>query len=341
MTEKLITYAIPCYNSAEYMDHCIESILACGSEDIEIVVVDDGSTKDDTFVKAQQWQERYPAIVRAVHQENGGHGAAVMKGLEQASGLYFKVVDSDDWLDNDANTKMLAKLREFVDEPLDLMLVNYVYEHTADNTESVMNYHGMLPENRVFRWEECGHISLSKYILMHSVVYRAQMLRDCGLDLPHHTFYVDNIFVYVPLPSCRRMYYMDIDLYRYFIGREDQSVNESVQISRIDQQIRVTRCMIDAFRLEEDVPSLKLRKYMTNYLSMMMIICTIFSMMSDREDKEQLRQGIWEYLEEHDPATYQRIRHNVFGIGAHLPGKAGDKVLISLYHVAQKLFKFN
>lgn len=341
MTEKLITYAIPCYNSAEYMDHCIESILACGSDDIEIIVVDDGSTKDNTLEKAREWEARYPDIVKAIHQENGGHGAAVMKGLECATGLYFKVVDSDDWLDNAANTKMLAKLRGFVDEPLDLMLVNYVYEHTADNTESVMNYHGMLPQNRVFRWEECGHISLSKYILMHSVVYRAQMLRDCGLDLPHHTFYVDNIFVYVPLPSCRRMYYMDIDLYRYFIGREDQSVNESVQISRIDQQIRVTRCMIDAFHLEEDVPSLKLRKYMTNYLSMMMIICTIFSMMSDREDKEQLRQGIWEYLKEHDPATYQKICHNVFGIGAHLPGKTGDRVLISLYHVAQRLFKFN
>lgn len=341
MAEKLITYTIPCYNSAEYMDHCIGSILACGADDIEIIVVDDGSTKDDTLEKARNWETQYPGIVRAVHQENGGHGAAVMKGLECARGLYFKVVDSDDWLDNDANVKMLSKLREFEDEPLDLMLVNYVYEHMADNTESVMNYHGMFPQDRVFRWEECGRMPLSKYILMHSVVYRAQMLRDCGLDLPHHTFYVDNIFVYVPLPSCRRMYYLDLDLYRYFIGRQDQSVNESVQIGRIDQQVRVTRCMIDAFRLEEDVPSLKLRSYMTNYLSMMMIICTIFSMMSDRDDKDELRRGIWEYLEDRDPATYAKIRHNVFGIGAHLPGKVGDKVLISLYHVAQKLFKFN
>lgn len=341
MPDKLITYAIPCYNSADYMDHCVESILACGESDIEIIIVDDGSTKDDTLEKARSWQERHPSIVKAVHQENGGHGAAVMRGLENANGLYFKVVDSDDWLDNDSNRRMLDQLRSFSDDPLDLMIVNYVYEHVADHTESVMNYDGMFPQGRVFRWEECGHMPMSKYILMHSVVYRTQMLRDCGLDLPRHTFYVDNIFVYVPLPSCRRMYYLDVNLYRYFIGREDQSVNESVQISRIDQQIRVTRCMIDAFRLEEDVPSLKLRKYMTNYLSMMMIICTIFSMMSDREDKEELRLGIWDYLKEHDPATYNRIMHNPFGIGAHLPGKAGDRVLISLYHVAQKLFKFN
>lgn len=341
MDTKLITYAIPCYNSAEYMDACIESILACNRpDDIEIIVVDDGSTKDNTLEKAQAWESTNPGVVRAIHQENGGHGAAVMTGLENARGLYFKVVDSDDWLDNDANVAMLDKLASF-DEPLDLMLVNYVYEHTADNTSEVMSYHRMLPEGRIFTWDECGHFGLTKYILMHSVIYRTQMLRDCGLTLPRHTFYVDNIFVYVPLPNCERIYYMDVDLYRYFIGREDQSVNESVMIGRIDQQLLATRTMIDSFLLERDVKSPRLRSYMRNYLTMMMVICTVFSMMSDREDKEQLRAGIWKYLREHDYQTYVKIRRSVMGVGTHLPGKAGDRVLLSAYHIAQKVFKFN
>lgn len=341
MDTKLITYAIPCYNSAEYMDACIESILACNRpDDIEIIIVDDGSTKDNTFDKAQVWESTNPGVVRAIHQENGGHGAAVMTGLEHARGTYFKVVDSDDWLDNEANVVMLDKLASF-DEPLDLMLVNYVYEHTADNTSEVMSYRRMLPEGRVFCWDDCGHFGLTKYILMHSVIYRTQMLRDCGLSLPHHTFYVDNIFVYVPLPNCERIYYMDVDLYRYFIGREDQSVNESVMIGRIDQQLSVTRIMIDSFLLERDVKSPRLRSYMRNYLTMMMVICTVFSMMSDREDKEQMRADIWKYLREHDYQTYVRIRRSVMGVGTHLPGKAGDKVLLSAYHIAQKVFKFN
>lgn len=341
MDTKLITYAIPCYNSAEYMDACIESILACNRpDDIEIIIVDDGSTKDNTLEKAQVWESTNPGVVRAIHQENGGHGAAVMTGLENARGLYFKVVDSDDWLDNDANVAMLDKLASF-DEPLDLMLVNYVYEHTADNTQEVMKYTRMLPEGRIFTWDDCGHFGLTKYILMHSVIYRTQMLRDCGLTLPRHTFYVDNIFVYVPLPNCERIYYMDVDFYRYFIGREDQSVNESVMIGRIDQQLRVTRTMIDSFLLERDVKSPRLRSYMRNYLTMMMVICTVFSMMSDREDKEQLRAGIWKYLREHDYQTYVKIRRSVMGVGTHLPGKAGDRVLLSAYHIAQKVFKFN
>ena len=341
MDTKLITYAIPCYNSAEYMDACIESILACNRpDDIEIIIVDDGSTKDNTLEKAQVWESTNPGVVRAIHQENGGHGAAVMTGLENARGLYFKVVDSDDWLDNDANMRMLDKLASF-DEPIDLMLVNYVYEHTVDNTQEVMKYTRMLPVDQLFTWDDCGHFGLTKYILMHSVIYRTQMLRDCGLTLPRHTFYVDNIFVYVPLPECKRIYYMDIDLYRYFIGREDQSVNETVMIGRIDQQLRVTRIMIDSFLLERDVKSSRLRSYMRNYLTMMMVICTVFSMMSDRPDKEQMRADIWKYLREHDHETYVKIRRSVMGVGTHLPGKAGDRVLLSAYHIAQKVFKFN
>lgn len=341
MDTKLITYAIPCYNSAEYMDACIESILACNRpDDIEIIIVDDGSTKDNTLEKAQAWESTNPGVIRAIHQENGGHGAAVMTGLENARGLYFKVVDSDDWLDNDANVAMLDKLASF-DEPIDLMLVNYVYEHTADNTQEVMKYTRMLPVEQLFTWDDCGHFGLTKYILMHSVIYRTQMLRDCGLTLPRHTFYVDNIFVYVPLPECKRIYYMDVDLYRYFIGREDQSVNETVMIGRIDQQLRVTRIMIDSFLLERDVKSSRLRSYMRNYLTMMMVICTVFSMMSDRPDKEQMRADIWKYLREHDHETYVKIRRSVMGVGTHLPGKAGDRVLLSAYHIAQKVFKFN
>lgn len=340
MKNKLITYAIPCYNSAEYMDTCIESILACGDDDIEIIIVDDGSAKDDTLAKAQEWEEFLPGVVKAIHQENGGHGAAVMKGLEHASGLYFKVVDSDDWLDAEANKRMLATLRFFT-EPLDLMIVNYVYEHVADNTREVMHYRRMLPQGRVFSWNDVGHIGLSKYILMHSVVYRTQMLRDCGLELPRHTFYVDNIFVYKPLPSCERVCYLDVDLYRYYIGREDQSVNEQVMIGRIEQQLLITRIMIDAFRLEEDVKSPKLRTYMRNYLNMMMTICTVFLLMSEREDKETLRKEIWGHLKEHDPQTYAKILRSPMGIGTHLPGEMGDKTLLGGYHIAQKIFKFN
>ena len=136
--KKTITFGIPCYNSAAYMDKCVESILVGSdyADDVQIVIVDDGSAKDETPAKADEWQQRYPNIVKAVHQENGGHGVAVMKAVANADGVYFKNIDSDDWADADALKALLAKLREFIaaDEQVDLVLTNYVYEHVEDNT---------------------------------------------------------------------------------------------------------------------------------------------------------------------------------------------------------------
>ena len=159
---KIMTFAIPCYNSAAYMDTCIQSILdgADGAEDIQIVIVDDGSTKDETPAKADEWVEKYPGIIDAVHQENGGHGAAVLAGLAQAEGIFFKVVDSDDWLDKDALGELLSKARETeaAHANIDLFVTNYVYEHTVDNTQNIVDYKGILPEGRVFGWREIGHL---------------------------------------------------------------------------------------------------------------------------------------------------------------------------------------
>ena len=70
---------------------------ASGAEDVEILIVDDGST-DKTAEIADEYAEKYPTIVKAIHKENGGHGSGVNTGIEKASGLFFKVVDSDDWV---------------------------------------------------------------------------------------------------------------------------------------------------------------------------------------------------------------------------------------------------
>ena len=197
---KTISFAVPCYNSAAYMDACIESILKCG-DDIEIIIVDDGSTKDDTAAKADAWQERHPDLIRAIHKENGGHGSAVNTGLSHATGRYFKVVDSDDWLDEHAMSEIMAYLRRQAElpNPTDLVIGNYVYEKVHEGARTVMHYRNVFPEGREFGWADVGHFGQSQYLLMHSVIYRTELLRDMGLELPEHCFYVDNIFVYVPL----------------------------------------------------------------------------------------------------------------------------------------------
>jgi glycosyltransferase involved in cell wall biosynthesis len=342
---KTITFGIPCYNSAEYMDHCIGSILEGSgyAEDVEIVVVDDGSTKDDTLAKAREWQERYPGIVKAVHQENGGHGIAVLKGLENAEGTYYKVVDSDDWVDADALRQLLDKLRAFIayDVRVDLVITNYVYEHVEDDTQKVVDYGFAVPKNKVITWDQIGHFSLSQNLLMHSLCYRTDVLRDGGVPMPAHTFYVDNIYAYVPLPRCKTLYYLPVDLYRYFIGREDQSVNEQVMVSRIDQQLRITRVMMHAYHLYEDVPSRRLRSYMMGYFTLMMAVSSVFSKLSDKPDAKANLQGLWDELKEYDRRMYLCVRYGLVGIYSNLPKAGGEKATIIIYRIAQRLVKFN
>ena len=227
---KVISFGIPSYNAAKDMDHCITSILE-GSNyatDIEIIIVDDGS-KDETTAKADEWETRYPGIIRAVHQENGGHGIAVLSGLREAQGAYYKVVDSDDWLDGAALSTMLSILRGFEerDQRVDLFISNYVYEKVYEGTHTAIGYKFALPRKKIFTWDQIGHFRLDQNLLMHSLCYRTDVLRASNLPMPPHTFYVDNIFVFQPLPYVKTMYYLDVNFYRYFIGRTDQSVNET------------------------------------------------------------------------------------------------------------------
>ena len=342
---KTISFAVPCYNSAAYMDACIESLLACdeGRDDIEIIIVDDGSTKDNTAEIADAWQKKHPGTIRAIHQPNGGHGAAVNTGLANAEGRYFKVVDSDDWLDKDAMHEVMGYLRSQAElaQPTDMVIANYVYEKVHEGTRSVMGYKNVFPVGEEFGWDDVKHFKQSQYLLMHSVIYRTELLQDLGLKLPEHTFYVDNIFVFVPLPSVNTMYYLDVDMYRYFIGREDQSVNESVMVGRIDQQLRITRVMIDACDIEHDVSNRKLARYMRNYLCMMMCICSLFLRMINNNESEEKRKEIWNYLLEKRPETYKRLRRKPLDFFANLPGEKGRAIALSGYHFAQKLFKFN
>ena len=175
---------------------------------------------------------------------------------------------------------------------------------------------------------------------MHSVIYRTKLLRECGLELPKHTFYVDNIYVYKPLPHVRTMYYMDVDFYRYFIGRDDQSVNEQVMIGRIDQQIRVNKIMIDDVDIWK-VQNPKCRKYMLNYLEIITVISTIMLIRSGTEENLEKKRELWGYINEKDIALFHKLRRGIMGRTMNLPGKGGRKISVAAYRISQKVVGFN
>ncbi|MEG2000315.1 MAG: glycosyltransferase family A protein [Evtepia sp.] len=339
---KLVTFAVPCYNSEAYMDKCINSLLTAGS-DAEIILIDDGS-KDKTPIIADRYAEEYPDMIRVIHQENGGHGEGVNAGLRQATGLYYKVVDSDDWLDGPALERVMRQLKIFslADHPTDLVICNYVYEHAEDHSQKVMRYTNVFPENRSFTWDDIHRFRPSQYLLMHSVIYRTDLLRACGLVLPKHTFYVDNLFVYQPLPYVKTIYYMDLNLYRYFIGRADQSVNERVMIGRVDQQLLVTHLMVESHNPRLIMQSQhKLGRYMMGYLTMMVAISSIFLILADNPDALKKRTDLWRYLRSYDSALYHTLKYKSFSAFTSFPGYQGRRFSVRLYRLVRRIYKFN
>ena len=338
--QKLLTVAVPCYNAQDYMEHCLTTLLS-GGEDIEILVVDDGSS-DDTAAIADRWASEHPGVVRAIHQENAGHGGAVMTGLRNAGGVYFKVVDSDDWVDEAAFSKVLDRLRSLcrTGQVVDLLVTNYIYDKVELDRKREIHYRHAFREETVLTWDEVRRFRPWENLLMHALIYRTEVLRKSGLDLPKHTFYVDNLYCSVPLASVESLYYMDLGLYHYFIGREGQSVQEETMIRRIDQQIRVNKLMMDQLDLEH-VPNERQRETIFHYHDMITTVTSIMLILGGTPEHLAKKDELWEYIRTAHPWEYNKLRWSLFGITMNLPGRLGRRIAVLCYRIANRIFSFN
>ncbi len=338
---KYITFTVPCYNSQDYMKKCIESLLT-GGEDVEIVIVNDGS-KDQTLTIAREYEAKYPTIVRVVDKENGGHGSGVNAGLALASGLYYKVVDSDDWVDEEAYQTLLSTIKEHAKEGTspDLYVVNYVYEHSADNTRHFSRYNKKFPVGTFCSWNGIKKFRISLMLLMHALVYKTSVLKESGLRLPEHTFYVDDIVSYDPLPFTRKLYYLNVDFYRYFIGRADQSVNLPNMVKRYEQMLRVMQEMTDRWTYKDIKSQPKgLKKYMFHALANYMLTTMLFVLGEYSKERKAAMKGLWKHIKAQDRALYRKLRYRSYVTVAMLfPGRLRTAVLVRSYKTLCKRIK--
>lgn len=345
---KEITFVVPCYNSAAYMERCIESLLPAGDA-CEIIIVDDGSS-DDTGIIADRYKEKYPETVSVIHKSNGGHGSGVNAGLEKAKGVFFKVVDSDDFLDRDALPELMEDIHKLcknvdglVDNcNVDLIVCNYIYDHLEEGNQRNMRYRNVFRDGEICTWNTIGHFRPSQYLVMHSLYFRTEVLRKSKVRLPEHTFYVDNLFSNKPLPYVKSILYRDLDLYHYYLGREDQSVNEQVLMKRIDQQIKVTKMVAtctNLYKVQRRYP--KLAKYLKRNISIMMSISCIHLLLIGDKDALQKREELWKYIKDYDIFLYRWLKYRTVSGLTYLPGKIGARLTIAGYHMAGKIYRFN
>lgn len=335
---KLLTVTVPCYNSAEYMEKCVDSLLR-GGERVEIIIIDDGS-KDATGAIADGYAAKYPDIVRVIHQENGGHGEGINQGVLHATGKYFKVVDSDDVLSEDFPA-FLDKLEECErDGGVDLIVTNYYYVHTDGVGDRSICYKSSLPSGRIFGWSDTKRFSLHQLITIHSSTFRTELMKACGEPLPKHVFYEDNLMVYRVLPMVKRMYYMDIDLYRYWIGRPDQSVQESVMKKRYSHQILVTERCFNTCHLD-DVKEKMLKKYLVHELFVMFGISILNARLNKNKESDDALWQMWDNCIAYDKKWGTHFRHRTPLAFICMPGGFGRNFSTFIYRLANKVVRFN
>ena len=335
---KLLTVTVPCYNSQDYMEKCVDSLLA-GGDRVEIIIIDDGS-KDNTGSIADRYAQAYPQIVRVIHQENGGHGEGINQGLRHATGTYFKVVDSDDCVSGDFGA-FLDKLEECERQGgVDLMVTNYYYTHADGIGDRSINYSNVLPEDRLFTWKDTGRFRIHQLITIHSATFRTEAMRKWDQALPKHIFYEDNLMICLTLPHVLRMYYMNADLYRYTIGREGQSVQKDIIKRRYSHQVLVSGRCFTACHLDE-LKEPRQKRYMKHELFMMFAIAITTARLNKSAESDGALENMWKECRAFDEkwANYFRNRTPLWFLC--LPGKFGQNFSCFIYLLANKIVRFN
>ncbi len=340
--KKTLTFVVPAYNMTEYLERCVMSLIAAKrNDDIEVLIVDDGSS-DGTLEMAQKFEARYPGIVRAIHQENKGHGGAVNTGIAAASGMYVKVVDADDWVGPESLEQVMAVLREEADstEPIDMLVTNYVYDKVGKRNKHVVNFCHAMKAGERLTWNDLGHFGLAEYILMHALTYRTAVVRESGMQLPEHTFYVDFIYAYQPFPWVKTMKYLDTPFYHYFIGRDGQSVQTDVMIRRVDQLRLVNQCMVRATPERGTVPD-GLYRYMIHFLAIESSVASVFMILSRDPENYEKKKDMWDDIKAYSPTIYKDVRKKAMSRALNLRGSIGRFVIRKGYFVAEHVVGFN
>ena len=335
---KLLTVTVPCYNSQDYMERCIDSLLS-GGDRVEIIIIDDGST-DATGTIADRYARDYPDIVRTIHQANGGHGAGINAGLHAATGTYFKVVDSDDCLSIDF-PRFLNQLGA-CDRMggVDLFVTNYYYTHTDGVGDRSIRYDNVLPEGKIFGWGRTGRFLVHQMLTIHSCTFRTEVMRRCGEDLPRKVFYEDNLMVCRTLPYVERMFYMNADLYRYTIGREGQSVQDDVCRRRYPHHLQIAEACFRSVRLDE-IRSVNQKRYLEHELFMLFGIASIFTRLNHSAEADAALRQMWKHCMDWDPKWAGHFYRRSPLLLLNLPGGPGQTLTGIIYKLSNHIVRFN
>ena len=216
--QKVLTITIPSYNVEKYLKQTLDSFLSPEIlEEVEVLIVDDGS-KDRTAEIGKVYERQYPQTFRVISKENGGHGSTINRGIQEAKGTYFKVVDGDDWVDTEDFVKLVKVLKNCTAQ---YVVTNYYEVNDVTGEKTPVDYK-VLKEKEIWSFEEAGK---RKQIAMHALVIQTSILKENQIRLDEHCFYVDVEYVLYPIPYVETVQFLDLFVYMYRLAVMTQSVS--------------------------------------------------------------------------------------------------------------------
>ena len=238
MKELLLSIVIPMYNIENYIERCLKSFEKIDYKLLkifEVIIVNDGST--DSSVKiVEEYLSRTKLNLKLINKKNGGHGSAVNKGIENAKGKYFKIVDGDDWVNSNAFELYLSRI---IHTNADLIITDYSEQHTYSN--KTIRIKPLIVEDNHYSTE------LMDLVPMHSITYKTELLQKNNIRLTEKIFYVDTQYAIFPLKYVKKWEYWSLDLYQYFLGRPDQSMAIENRLKNIEHNRIVIESILEYY----------------------------------------------------------------------------------------------
>ena len=275
---KTLSFIIPSYNSAQFLDKCIGSFLDPQVIDrLDIIIVNDGST-DDTPAVAQKFCDRYPGSIRLINQENKGHGGALNTGCAAAVGKYLKVIDADDWVET-ANLEYYLELLEGCDSDV-VLTHHYTRDISTGEVKKWMSYPARTGQSYTLAEIMADWKSFDRSLTFHGITYKTDFYHRKGIQLSEHVFYEDHEFATFPCCHAESVTPMDLFLYDYRIGDVQQSVSNANQLRRVGHTETVLKRMIaeyTALDLPEgsggrEYVAMKAQGLLLSYLTTVMLV---------------------------------------------------------------------
>ena len=247
--EKILTIVIPTYNMEKFLRHCLDSLIVSTEhmQMLEILVVIDGG-KDNSSKIAHEYQDKFPDTFRVIDKENGNYGSCVNRGLKEAKGKYIKILDADDSF----NTKNFnAFIERLKDLEVDMIMSDYNFVNEEGTITGSVSYN--LPLEQIFTIDTIDSAIPKINLQMHAVTYRTENLRNINYKQTEGISYTDQQWIFLPILVCQKIYYINLNLYQYLLGREGQTMSSSVLAKSMGHKIKCALDMLDSYTKLEHI----------------------------------------------------------------------------------------